>query len=62
GDRGWVVVGAGGFEGVRMVAIDEDWSALRMRRVEHIARLARAPSRAVSEAGRARATRPFPDV
>jgi hypothetical protein len=35
-DSGWPVLGAAGFEPVRMVAIDEDWSALRFRRVEHI--------------------------
>lgn len=35
-DSGWSVLGAAGFEGVRMVAIDEDWSALRFRRVEYV--------------------------
>ena len=35
-DTGWAALGAAGFEGVRMVAIDEDWSALRFRRVEFI--------------------------
>ena len=29
-------MGDAGFEPVRMVAIDEDWSALRFRRVEFI--------------------------
>ena len=29
-------VGALGFEGVRMIAIDEDWSALRFRQVDQI--------------------------
>jgi hypothetical protein len=29
-------MGKAGFEPVRMVAIDEDWSALRFRRVEFI--------------------------
>jgi hypothetical protein len=33
-DNGWDVLGRAGFEGVRQVAIDEDWSALRFRRVE----------------------------
>ena len=37
-DSGWPVLGAAGFEPVRMVAIDADWSALRFRRVEHIKR------------------------
>ena len=35
-DNGWAVMGNAGFEPVRMVAIDEDWSALRFRRVEFI--------------------------
>lgn len=35
-DRGWDVLKKAGFDSVRMVAIDEDWSALRFRRVEYI--------------------------
>jgi hypothetical protein len=35
-DSGWTALAAAGFEPVRMVAVDEDWSALRFRRVEHI--------------------------
>jgi hypothetical protein len=35
-DSGWRVIQAAGFESVRMVAIDEDWSALRFRRVEYV--------------------------
>jgi hypothetical protein len=35
-DNGWRVLGELGFEGVRSVAIDEDWSAARFRRVEFI--------------------------
>jgi hypothetical protein len=56
-DTGWRALGAAGFEGVRMVAIDEDWSALRFRRVEFIKALTRSPGRAASEAGKARAGR-----
>ena len=37
-DSGWTVLGEAGFEGVRMVAIDEDWSALRFRRTEFVKR------------------------
>lgn len=44
-DRGWTVLQAAGFEGVRAVAIDEDWSALRFRRVEFIKALAGKPRR-----------------
>lgn len=37
-DSGWSVLRALGFDTVRQVAIDEDWSALRFRRVEYIGR------------------------
>ncbi|MBT1706719.1 hypothetical protein KK062_00720 [Fulvivirgaceae bacterium PWU5] len=49
-DTGWNAFGTLGFEPVRMVAIDEDWSALRLRRVEHIKTMTR--SFAMSEAGK----------
>lgn len=51
-DNGFEAMGAHGFEPVRMVAIDEDWSALRFRRVEHIKTMTRAS--ALSEAGKDR--------
>ncbi len=35
-DTGWDVLRASGFDTVRQVAIDEDWSALRFRRTEFI--------------------------
>lgn len=35
-DTGWDVLRGAGFNSVRMVAIDEDWSALRFRRIEYI--------------------------
>ena len=35
-DSGWDVLRSAGFDTVRAVAIDEDWSALRFRRVEFI--------------------------
>jgi hypothetical protein len=35
-DAGWGVIRAAGFESVRMVAVDEDWSALRFRRLEYV--------------------------
>ncbi len=47
-------MGAVGFEGVRQVAIDEDWSALRFRRVEYIKRMTRDPKRAMTKAAGAR--------
>jgi hypothetical protein len=51
-DTGWAVLGELGFEGVRQVAIDEDWSALRFRRAEYIRTMRRDPSRAMSAQGR----------
>ncbi len=41
-DNGWQLVGKQGFEGVRMVAVDEDWSALRFRKVQHIKTMTRS--------------------
>lgn len=35
-DSGWEAIRRLGFDSVRMVAIDEDWSALRFRRIAHI--------------------------
>lgn len=35
-DDGWDELKKAGFDTVRAVAIDEDWSALRFRRVEFI--------------------------
>ncbi len=41
-DNGWAVLGQLGMEGVRMVAIDEDWSALRFRKVGYIKTMTRS--------------------
>src|SRR5262249_19425356 len=54
-DNGWRALGRAGFEGVRMVAIDEDWSAVRFRRVEFIKTMTRHVSGAMTKAGKARA-------
>ena len=35
-DQGWDVLRQAGFDTVRQVAIDDDWSALRFRRIEFI--------------------------
>jgi hypothetical protein len=51
-DTGWAILGQHGFEGVRQVAIDEDWSALRFRRAEYIKTMQRAEKRAISEVGK----------
>jgi hypothetical protein len=51
-DDSWQPLGDLGFEPVRQVAVDADWSALRFRRVEKVARLTR--SRALSTGGKQR--------
>jgi hypothetical protein len=51
-DEGWSALGDLGFEGVRMVAIDEDWSALRLRKAEKIGKMIRRQSMAMSAAGK----------
>jgi hypothetical protein len=53
-DSGWKVLGDAGFEPVRMVAIDEDWSAVRFRRVEFIKTLTRGKEHRMSAQGKAR--------
>ena len=54
-DHGWGVLGNAGFEPVRMVAIDEDWSAVRFRRAEFIKTLTRGKQHAMSAQGKAKA-------
>lgn len=59
-DDSWQAVGDLGFEPVRQVAVNDDWSALRFRRTEQVGALTRR--RVLSPAGRARtARRPAPD-
>ena len=48
-DHGWNVLGHEGFEPVRMVAIDEDWSAIRFRRAGFIKNLTRASEHRLTE-------------
>jgi len=56
-DSGWKILGDGGFEPVRMVAIDEDWSAVRFRRAEFIKTLTRGKEHRMSAQGKALAAR-----
>jgi len=56
-DTGFGALGKHGFEGVRMVAIDADWSAVRFRRVEYIKKLTRGEEWALSAAGKDKARR-----
>jgi hypothetical protein len=55
-DTGWAIVGELGFEPVRMVAIDEDWSALRFRKVEYIKTITRRESYALTTEAKKRTT------
>ncbi|MEO8747451.1 MAG: hypothetical protein ABI379_07325 [Rhodanobacter sp.] len=43
-DTGWDTLRSLGFDTVRAVAIDEDWSALRFRRVEFIGSSGKSPT------------------
>ena len=54
-DTGWSSLGQAGYEPVRQVAIDEDWSALRFRKAEFIKTMRRKSVSAISEIGRRRA-------
>jgi hypothetical protein len=56
-DDGWNMLGQLGFEAVRQVAIDQDWSALRFRRVEFIQTMSRDQKRAISEVGKNKVTK-----
>ncbi|HEX2969937.1 MAG TPA: hypothetical protein VHO46_12630 [Bacteroidales bacterium] len=42
-DHGWKALNDAGFRGVRMISIDENWSALRFRNVKYIKSLRSAP-------------------
>jgi hypothetical protein len=55
-DTGWVSLGEAGFEGVRQIAVDEDWSALRFRQVGFIKKLTRDTTRAMTQEGKTRAS------
>ncbi len=51
-DDSWQSMGDLGYEPVRMVALNEDWSALRFRKVENIKTMTRNPDWIMSEAGK----------
>lgn len=55
-DSGWNSMGKAGFESVRMVAIDEDWSAVRFRRAEFIKTMKRDAEWAMSQGGKEKAS------
>lgn len=53
-DEGWQQLGEMGYEGVAMVSVDEDWSALRFRKPDFIKTLNRRESMVLSEQGRSK--------
>ena len=54
-DTGWQIMGDYGLEGVRMVAVDQDWSALRFRKVAFIKTMKRREGFALSKEGKRKA-------
>ena len=57
-DTGWSALGELEFEPIRIVALDEDWSALRFRRVEFIKTMTRDEKRVLSAAGKTKLAKP----
>jgi hypothetical protein len=55
-DTGWQTVATYDLETVRMVAIDEDWSALRFRKVAFVKTITRRESYALTKEAKARTT------
>ena len=53
----WGPLGEMGFEGVRSVSIDEDWSAIRFRLVDFIKQMKRSKHWAMSEKGKKRTSK-----
>lgn len=51
-DNGWQSMGDLGYEPVRMVAFDEDWSALRFKKAENIKKMIRDTNWRMSEEGK----------
>jgi hypothetical protein len=56
-DTGWASIGALEYEPVRQVAIDEDWSALRFRKVSYIKTITRKESYALTTEAKKRTTK-----
>ena len=56
-DVGWGPLGQRGYEPVRQIALDEDWSALRFKPAASITRLTRRAEMLLSEEGKTHETR-----
>ena len=61
-DHGWDALGGAGFESVRMIAIDEDWTAKRLRKAEYIKTMKRPAEWAMSKQGKEKASTPHGSV
>ena len=57
-DDSWAMLSRMGFEGVRQVAVDEDWNALRFRHVDTSKTMTQDPSRAMTVPGKAKVAGP----
>ncbi len=55
-DTGWNELGKHGYEPVRAVALDEDWSALRFRKVSYIKTISRDANHALTQEAKSRTT------
>lgn len=53
-DKGWDILGDAGYEPVRQISIDSDWTALRFRKATEIKKLTRRSSMAISTEGKRR--------
>ena len=53
-DYGWEILGEFEFEAVRSVAVDQDWSAMRFRRVGFIKKMTRNSKFAMTQEGKKR--------
>lgn len=54
-ELGWKALGKAGYDGVRGVALDEDWSALRFRKNTYINKMTKNEAWILSREGRRRA-------
>ena len=61
-DHGWNALGDAGFESVRMIAIDEDWTAKRLRKAAYIKTMKRDAAWAMSKQGKEKASKPHGSV
>lgn len=55
-DTGWETLGKINLETVRMIAIDEDWSALRFRKADFIKTITRRESYALTKTAKSKTT------